>query len=65
MNQDQLEGKWDQLKGNVRENFGELTDDDVEQVKGKRENLVGKLKERYGDTKEQAEKKIDEFLSRF
>ncbi|MAA75352.1 MAG: general stress protein CsbD [Salinisphaeraceae bacterium] len=65
MNQDQLEGKWDQLKGNVRENFGELTDDDVEQVKGKRENLIGKLKERYGDTKEQAEKKIDEFLSRF
>lgn len=65
MNQDQLEGKWDQLKGNVRENFGELTDDDVEQVKGKRENLIGKLKERYGDTKEQAEKKIDDFLSRF
>ncbi len=65
MNQDQLEGKWDQLKGNVREHFGELTDDDVEQVKGNRENLVGKLKERYGDTKEAAEKKVDEFMSKF
>lgn len=64
MNNDQFEGKWDQLKGNVREKWGKLTDDDMEQAKGKRENLVGKIQEHYGDTKEAIGKKLDELAAK-
>ncbi len=60
-NQDQFEGKWKQMKGGIREQFGKLTDDDVEQIKGKRDKLVGKLQERYGDSREEAEKRLDTY----
>jgi len=63
MNRDTLEGKWKQLKGNVREQWGKLTDDDVEKIAGKYENLVGRIQERYGITKDEAEKKIEEWKS--
>lgn len=61
MNDDQFEGKWEQIKGKVREQWSKLTDDDVEQVKGKRENLLAKIQERYGDTKEAAEEQLAAF----
>ena len=61
MNQDQLEGKWKQLKGNVRAKWGKLTDDDVEYIAGKRDNFIGRLQERYGIKKEEAEKQLDEW----
>jgi len=63
MNWDQVEGKWDQVKGSVREKWGELTDDEVAQIRGNREQLSGKIQERYGKTKEQAEEEIDEFMN--
>lgn len=63
MNKEQLEGKWDQLKGKVRAKWGKLTDDDLTQIRGNRDQLVGKLKERYGYEKELAEKEVDAFLS--
>jgi uncharacterized protein YjbJ (UPF0337 family) len=56
MNWEQLEGKWDQFKGSVKEKWGKLTDDDLTMVRGRRENLVGRLKERCGLEKEDAEK---------
>ncbi|GAB3670784.1 CsbD family protein [Salinisphaera aquimarina] len=65
MNDDQFEGKWDRMKGTVREHWGRLTDNDVEEVKGKRENMLGKIQEKYGDTKEAAEEKLVEFERRF
>ena len=61
MNQDQLEGKWKQMKGSVRQKFGQLTDSDVEQINGSREKFIGRLQERYGYTKEKAEKELEEF----
>ena len=48
MNQDVLKGKWMQLKGEVRKQWGKLTDDDLDQIQGNSEKLVGKLQERYG-----------------
>lgn len=60
-NQDQLDGKWKQIKGGLREKFGKLTDDDVEEIGGKRDKFIGKLQERYGDSKEEAERRLDEF----
>ena len=56
---DQMAGKWKQFKGNVRKQWGKLTDDDLEYISGKREHLVGKLQERYGYAREQAEREID------
>jgi len=61
MNWDQLEGKWKQAKGSVKQRWGKLTDDDVNIIAGKRDQLVGKLQERYGIAKEQAEKQTDEW----
>lgn len=65
MNDDQFAGKWDRIKGSVREHWGRLTDDDVEEVNGKRESLVGKIQEKYGDTREAAEEKLAEFERKF
>lgn len=63
MNWDQIEGKWEQFKGSVRENWGQLTDDDLAEIQGNREQLEGKIQERYGKTKEEAQAEVDNFLS--
>ena len=63
MNWQVVEGKWDQLKGQVRQKWGKLTDDDVAKMKGKRERLVGKIKERYGLEKDAAEREVDDFIA--
>lgn len=62
MNQNILEGKWKQLRGSVREKWGDLTDDEVDQIAGKRDKLSGFLQERYGYTQLEAERQIDDFL---
>jgi len=62
MNQNILEGKWKQLRGSVREKWGELTDDELDQIAGKRDKLAGFLQERYGYTQLEAERQIDDFL---
>lgn len=64
MNWDQVEGNWKQLKGSAREQWGKLTNDDVDQAAGNREKLVGRVQERYGFAKEQAEREVDEFIAR-
>jgi uncharacterized protein YjbJ (UPF0337 family) len=61
MNWDQIEGKWKQYSGQLKEKWGKLTDDDLTTISGKRDQLVGKLQERYGMAKDQAERQIDEF----
>ena len=48
MNWDQVEGQWKGLKGQVRETWAKLTDDDIELIGGKKDRLLGKLQERYG-----------------
>lgn len=62
MNWEQVEGKWDQFKGSVKEKWGKLTDDDLTMIEGRRENLTGRLKERYGLEKEAAGKEIDAWM---
>lgn len=59
MNKDIAEGKWTQFKGNLRESWGELTDDEIEKTKGNGQQLVGLLQERYGLAKDEAEKEIE------
>ncbi len=59
---DILAGRWKQLRGDIRQKWGDLTDDDVEQVAGARDKLVGRIQERYGRTREEAEREVDDFL---
>ena len=62
MNQQTLEGKWNQLKGTVREQWGKLTDDDIDKAKGNYEQLVGVIKERYGYARDRAEREVDTWM---
>jgi uncharacterized protein YjbJ (UPF0337 family) len=62
MNEDILKGKWNQLRGQVREQWGKLTDDELDQIAGKRDQLIGKVQEKYGYTREEAERQVNEFL---
>jgi len=64
MNWDRIEGNWKQLKGKVREEWGDLTDDDYEHIAGKKDRLVGRLQERYGWAKDEAERRADAFGTR-
>ena len=56
MNQDILKGNWKQFKGKIKEKWGKLTDDELDQFEGKRDQLLGKVQERYGITREEAER---------
>ena len=59
MNTDILKGQWTQLKGQVREQWGKLTNDDIDEVQGRSEQLVGKIQERYGVARDEAERQVD------
>jgi uncharacterized protein YjbJ (UPF0337 family) len=61
MNSDQVEGKWKQMKGALKEKWGKLTDDDLKIVEGNRDQLTGIVQERYGVAKEEAQKQVDEW----
>ncbi len=61
MNKDQVAGSWDQLKGKLKEAWGNLTDDDIALYNGKAEQFYGKLREKYGVAQEEAEKRIREY----
>ena len=64
MNWNILEGRWNQLKGDVRSQWGKLTDSDLENAAGKKDKLVGIIQERYGIMKADAERQIDEWIAR-
>ena len=63
MNSDQLQGKWKQVKGSVKERWGKLTDDDVDIINGKSDQLVGRIQERYGIAKRDAQRQVDEWVN--
>jgi uncharacterized protein YjbJ (UPF0337 family) len=62
MNEDTLKGQWTQLKGKVREQWGKLTDDDVDQIQGRAEQLIGQLQNRYGIARDEAERQVDAWV---
>jgi uncharacterized protein YjbJ (UPF0337 family) len=64
MNWDRVEGNWKQFKGQAQQQWGNLTNDDLDVVEGKRKELSGKIQERYGVAKDEAEKQIDDWLKR-
>lgn len=65
MSNDRLQGKWQQLKGEIKQQWGELTDDEVTKLDGKTDSLIGALQERYGKAKESIAQEVNEWLDKF
>jgi uncharacterized protein YjbJ (UPF0337 family) len=64
MNWDRVQGNWKQLKGKVKEQWGRLTDDHLDEIAGKRDQLVGKIQESYGIGKDEAENQVKDWEAR-
>lgn len=61
MNKNTLKGNWNQLKGNVKKQWGKLTDDDIDVIDGNKDILIGKLQEKYGYTVEEARDEVNKY----
>ncbi len=59
MNKDIFEGKWKQMRGQIKVSWGKLTDDDLDQIGGKYDKFIGLLQEKYGYTRERAEEEVN------
>lgn len=64
MNEDIIKGKWKQLKGHAKRQWGQLTDDDLDIAEGNREYLVGKIQERTGQARDVVEREVRDFETR-
>lgn len=63
MDRDLIEGKWTEIKGQLREAYGDLTDDDVEEAKGDREQMEGVLQQKLGKSKDDVRATVDRILN--
>jgi uncharacterized protein YjbJ (UPF0337 family) len=63
MDWNRVEGNWKQLKGKIKEKWGELTDDDIDRMEGDREQFEGAIQEKYGIGKDQARRNVDDWLN--
>lgn len=64
MDWDRIEGNWKQFRGKVKEQWGKLTDDDLDVIEGNRDQLEGRLQERYGKAKDDVRKDVDTWLDK-
>jgi uncharacterized protein YjbJ (UPF0337 family) len=64
MDENILKGKWRQLKGELRSQWGKLTDDDLDRAEGDAEKLIGRVQERYGYQRDEAKREVDDFVRR-
>lgn len=61
MNEDRIKGNWKQLAGKMKNQWGKLTNDDLQAGKGNTEYLVGRVQERYGIARDEAKKQVEDF----
>ena len=64
MNWDTVKGNWKQMTGKVKEEWGDLIDNDILEAEGDRDQLVGKIQAKYGIAKDEAEKQVDKFVAK-
>ena len=64
MNEHTLKGQWTQLKGKIREQWGKLTDDDLDRIQGESEQLLGRIQERYGVARDEAKRQLESWAPR-
>lgn len=63
MDWDRIEGNWKSFKGRAKQQWGRLTDDDINMVEGRREELEGRLQQQYGYAKDRARSEVDSWLN--
>lgn len=61
MNQDRIQGRWKQLKGKVKEQWGKLTEDDLDVIAGRRDQLLGRIQQRHGLARDEADRQVGEW----
>ena len=61
MNWDRIKGEWKQFRGRIKEQWGKLTDDDLDRIEGRRDQLLGAVQKRYGVARDEAEKQLSQF----
>lgn len=61
MNKDTIEGNWNELKGRAKQQWGKLSDDQLDVIAGKRDQLAGEIQHAYGISREEAEKQVKDF----
>jgi uncharacterized protein YjbJ (UPF0337 family) len=54
-----LKGEWNEVKGRIKQAYGDLTDDDLIYVEGKHDELLGRLQKRLGKSKEEIQQFIE------
>lgn len=64
MNWDQIKGNWKQLVGQAQAKWGDITEDEWHKTEGRREEIIGLVQERYGRGREEAEREVDDWMSR-
>lgn len=64
MNKTQLKGQWNELKGKAKEQWGDLTNDDLDRIEGRRDQLIGTLQQRYGKTRDEVEREVEAWEDR-
>ena len=62
MNKDQTQGRWDRFTARVKQEWGELTDDEVKKAEGNKDELIARIREKYGDSKESIAEKLNDFM---
>lgn len=65
LNEEQFHGKWNEIKGGIKNLWGRLTDDELEQVKGNITEVSGIVEEKYGETKEEIKMKLEQLMDSF
>jgi uncharacterized protein YjbJ (UPF0337 family) len=61
MNKDTIKGNWKELRSKVKEQWGKLTDDQLDEIAGRRDQLAGEIQQAYGITRDEADKQVKEF----
>lgn len=64
MNKTQMKGQWNELKGKAKEQWGDLTDDDLDRIEGRRDQLIGTLQQRYGKKRDEVEREVETWEER-
>jgi len=64
MNELYAKGKWNEIKGKVKEQWGDLTDDEIDRIEGRRDQLVGIIQQRYGKARDEVEREVETWETR-
>lgn len=65
MNKDKVKGQWNEFTAKVKQQWGDLTDDEVSQAEGNLDEISAKIQQKYGESKETVSRKLNEIMEKF